>query len=191
VSNEDVWFYNRKTAWAPKGSKYERGDPEDSDLHSSLNHIEGSDSGDEINERTRANMAKTCEDIVLDSALEDLKLADDASNDVDDSDYLDPDIADPCQEQHYLAAMLPATPGGSKQHDATKPKDTRDERDSMAGCMYYALYGTCVKGMTCKYASSHNREGSKKTREWIARQSAKQDRLASGSVKKVFSAPWR
>jgi hypothetical protein len=107
------------------------------------------------------------------------------SEEVDDFD-LDPDKADACQQQH-LAVMLPAAPGGPRQQDATKPKDSRDERDGMAGCMYYALYGTCVKGMTCKYASSHNREGAKKTREWIARQSAKQDRLATGSVKKVFS----
>jgi hypothetical protein len=188
--SKEIRFYNRKTTWASKGSKYERGDPEDPDLHSSLNHIAGSDSGDEIDERTRADMAKTCEDIVLESALEDFKLAEEVSDDVDDSDYVDPDIAGACQEQH-LAAMLPATTGGSKQHDATKPRDLRDEREGMAGCMYYALYGTCVKGMTCKYASSHNREGAKKTREWIARQSAKQDRLASGSVKKVFSAPRR
>jgi hypothetical protein len=58
MMSKDIQFY---TTWSSKGSKYERSDP---DHHSSLNHIADCDSGDEIDARTRADMAKTCEDIV-------------------------------------------------------------------------------------------------------------------------------
>jgi hypothetical protein len=67
--------------------------------------------------------------------------------------------------------------------DTAKRLDTQDRFD---GCLYYTIFGKCVKGRECKHSAGHNDEASKKTAAWIIRRFAQKDREQSGAPKKIL-----
>jgi hypothetical protein len=62
-----------------------------------------------------------------------------------------------------------------------------NQQDQVHGCLYYTIYGKCLKGDKCKYARAHNRQGAKDTSEWIIKRLGSNDRQVSGAPKKLFS----
>jgi hypothetical protein len=62
-----------------------------------------------------------------------------------------------------------------------------DQQDRVHGCLYHTIYGKCLKGEKCKYASAHNARGAKETSEWIIKRLGSNDRQDAGAPKKMFS----
>ena len=62
-----------------------------------------------------------------------------------------------------------------------------NQQDQVHGCLYYTIYGKCLKGDKCKYARAHNRQGAKDTSQWIIKRLGSNDRHESGAPKKLFS----
>jgi hypothetical protein len=62
-----------------------------------------------------------------------------------------------------------------------------DQQDRVHGCLYHTIYGKCLKGEKCKYASAHNARGAKETSEWIIKRLGSNDRHDAGAPKKMFS----
>jgi hypothetical protein len=62
-----------------------------------------------------------------------------------------------------------------------------DQQDRVHGCLYHTIYGKCLKGEKCKYASAHNAKGARETSEWIIKRLGSNDRHEAGAPKKMFS----
>ena len=65
------------------------------------------------------------------------------------------------------------------------------KQDRFDGCIYYTIFGKCVKGRDCKHASGHTAEASKQTAAWIIRRFAERDRQASGAPRKILQREQR
>ena len=65
------------------------------------------------------------------------------------------------------------------------------KQDRFDGCIYYTIFGKCVKGRDCKHASGHTAEASKQTAAWIIRRFAERDRQTSGAPKKILQREQR
>jgi hypothetical protein len=62
-----------------------------------------------------------------------------------------------------------------------------NQQDQVHGCLYYTIYGKCLKGDKCKYSRAHNRQGAKDTSQWIIKRLGSNDRQETGAPKKLFS----
>jgi hypothetical protein len=101
-------------------------------------------------------------------------------------------VSDPAASPHAPLSSLPYVRSDyfSDQvlHAMDVPKLTRhfEEQDRLQGCIYYTLFGTCLKGPLCKYAAHHNSAGAKSTANWIIKRLSNKDTRPSTEPRKVF-----
>jgi hemoglobin-like flavoprotein len=93
----------------------------------------------------------------------------------DDPEDHDPEIVIPPDILNNIDPVMPTLAGQFNQ------------QDKVYGCLYYTIYGKCLKGDKCKYAKAHNRQGARDTSEWIIKRLGSNDRLDSDAPKKRFS----
>jgi hypothetical protein len=93
----------------------------------------------------------------------------------DDPEEHDPEIIIPPDILNNIDPVMPTLAGQFNQ------------QDKVYGCLYYTIYGKCLKGDKCKYAKAHNRQGARDTSEWIIKRLGTNDRVESDAPKKLFS----
>lgn len=51
-----------------------------------------------------------------------------------------------------------------------------DDKPSARGCVNFAIYGNCFRGVDCKNAGGHNENVAKETRQWLMKKLATVER---------------
>jgi hypothetical protein len=121
------------------------------------------------------------------AALSDAALSDGPSNDPSDAA-----VSDAAACPHAPLSSLPYVRSDyfsdHELHAMDVPKLTRhfEEQDRLQGCIYYTLFGTCLKGPLCKYAAHHNSGGAKSTANWIIKRLSNKDTRPSSEPRKIF-----
>lgn len=67
---------------------------------------------------------------------------------------------------------------------AQSKEDTR-----FKGCIYYTIFGQCIKGAKCPNSEGHTPATAKKTAEWITYRIAKTEKERSSNPRKLYSDP--
>jgi hypothetical protein len=100
----------------------------------------------------------------------------------------DTDQDDSCSNSiSTTSTPTPTAPDDSRSKAQAALHFLEGDKTDNRGCIFYALYGKCMRGDQCQNKQAHNPTSSAKTREWIVSKCNETARLEAGGAVKLMT----